>query len=142
MSNRNRRKNKIRDNKRKARRDAPPAQGWFGKFLDVVFFEFYLVGKIAQRGISVSGQTSWIMLMIGVMYFPLLFDNASKQLSLSIKILIGIQLLLQLIWWLRYGNDTQIELLKVRRRDRHPLMFLVIWGPIFGYPLWRLYVWY
>jgi hypothetical protein len=142
MSNRNRRKNKVRYNKQKARRDGPPAQGWFGKFLDVVFFEFFVVGSPKPRRGSISFKTSWIIFSIGVIYFILLFDHASKQFSLSVKMLIGVQVLLQLIWWLRYGNDAQLELLKVRRRDRHPVMFLVVWGPIVGYPLWRLYEWY
>lgn len=144
MSNRNRRKNKVRYNKQKARRDGPPAQGWFGKFLDVVFFEFFVVCNAPRvmGGESIFFKTSMLIFMIGAMYFPLLFDHASKQFSLSVKMLIGVQVLLQLTWWLRYGNDAQLELLKVRRRDRHPVMFLVVWGPIVGYPLWRLYVWY
>ena len=145
VSNRNRRKNKVRYNKQKARRDGPPAQGWFGKFLDAVFFEFFVVCNAPRvmggRG-NIFSKTSWLIFMIGAIYFLLLFDYASKEFSLSVKMLIGVQVLLQLIWWLRYGNYTQIEFLKVRRRDRHPVMFLVVWGPIVGYPLWRLYEWY
>ncbi len=142
MSNRNRRKNKIRDNKQKARRNAPPVQGWLGKTLDVIFFEFYVVGNALRGRGSACLQTSQLIFLIGLFYFMLLLNKESGHLNLGVKILIGVQLLLQLIWWLRYGNIQQIELLKIRRKDRHPVMFLLIWTPIFGYPLWRLYEWY
>jgi hypothetical protein len=133
------RKKRERDRKRK---NFVPDQNFAGKLFDAFFFEWVLLfGRMPKDRGSKHFTVSLFLFAIGALVwgFEHTFHSLNKNTSLTIFIVT--ELLLQFIWWFRYGNSEAVEALIQRRRNRHPLMFFVVWGPFITLFIYRLWQW-
>lgn len=135
-------RNRKKREREKKRKKFIPAQGFVGKLFDAFFFEWVVLpGVLSKYRSNAHITVSLFLFAIGVLVWAFEHPFHTLNKNTSITIFIVIELLLQLIWWIRYGSQAEVEALIQRRRNRHPLMFLVVWGPFIGLFIYRLWEW-
>lgn len=123
--------------KQKLRRDEPAKPGLLYRLIDGVFYEFFFLATIILPSrYSELLSTCYFFTLISTTY--LISVVPSYIFSDSTYLLIGLGSIgiANLLFWLRYCVDGQLESLKRRKKDRHPLIFLCVFGPLVGFLLW------